>query len=128
MLAECGGLLYLSRTLDGHAMCGVLPAVGRMAGRLTLGYREARAVTRTPWMDAGERVRGHEFHLSTVELDDDAAPAWRLAARGIERDNGVVAGGVQAGYLHVHWAAHPCSRRALVRAAATPARPKAVPA
>lgn len=121
VLAECGGLLYLARELDGHAMCGVLPAVGRMAEWLTLGYREATALTPTPWMDAGERVRGHEFHLSAVEIDEGVAPAWRLAARGLERDNGVAMGGVQAGYLHVHWAAHPQLALRFVRAAARPA-------
>jgi len=118
VLAECGGLLYLARELDGRAMCGVLPAVGRMTGRLTLGYREATAVTPTPWMDAGERVRGHEFHFSAVELDEGAAAAWRLTVRGVERDNGVAIGGVQAGYLHVHWAAHPQLAGRFVRAAA----------
>ena len=121
VLAECGGLLYLARELDGHAMCGVLPAVGRMTARLTLGYREATALTSTPWMDAGDRVRGHEFHFSAVELDEGTPPAWRLAARGLGRDNGVAVGGVQAGYLHVHWAAHPQLALRFVRAAATPA-------
>jgi cobyrinic acid a,c-diamide synthase len=120
VLAECGGLLYLARSLDGHEMCGVLPAVGRMAGRMTLGYREATALTATPWMDAGEQVRGHEFHYSAVEVDAGAAPAWRLAARGIEREGGVAVGGVQAGYLHVHWAAHPELAARFVRAAEAP--------
>jgi cobyrinic acid a,c-diamide synthase len=120
VLAECGGLLYLARSLDGHEMCGVLPAVGRMAGRMTLGYREATALTATPWMDAGEQVRGHEFHYSAVEVDAGATPAWRLAARGIQREGGVTVGGVQAGYLHVHWAAHPELAARFVRAAAAP--------
>jgi len=123
VLGECGGLLYLARELDGHAMCGVLPAVGRMTGRLTLGYREATAVTPTPWMDAGERVRGHEFHFSAVQLDDDTPAAWRLTARGVERANGVAIGGVQAGYLHVHWAAHPQLAARFVWAAAAAAVP-----
>jgi cobyrinic acid a,c-diamide synthase len=118
VLAECGGLLYLCRELDGHAMCGVLPATGRMAGRLTLGYREATALTATPWLAAGEAVRGHEFHYSAVELDDGARPAWRLRARGVERDQGVVSGGVQASYLHVHWAAHRDVAARFARAAA----------
>jgi cobyrinic acid a,c-diamide synthase len=124
ILAECGGLLYLCRELDGHAMCGVLPARGRMAGRLTLGYREAVAATTTPWLEAGERVRGHEFHYSQVEPLDGARlhgeaqlvtgasarrpdPAWTLSARGTERPEGFVAGALHASYLHVHWAAHP---------------------
>ncbi len=109
MLAECGGLLYLCRDLDGHAMCGVIPASASMSGRLTLGYREAVAVTPTPWIEAGERVRGHEFHYSRIDDGAPAAwgPAWELSARGASRPEGFVAGGLQASYLHVHWAAHP---------------------
>jgi cobyrinic acid a,c-diamide synthase len=122
VLAECGGVLYLCADLDGHAMCDVLEARGRMAGRLTLGYREAVAATATPWLAAGERVRGHEFHYSTVEtVRPGAAPAWSLTALGTTRDEGLVAGGVQASYLHVHWAAHPDLARRFAQAAAAPA-------
>jgi cobyrinic acid a,c-diamide synthase len=116
ILAECGGLLFLCRELDGHEMCGVVPARARMAGRLTLGYRDATAATSTPWLDAGQRVRGHEFHYSQVH--PSGSPAWTLAARGCERPDGVVAGNVQAGYLHVHWAAHPDIAWRFARAAA----------
>jgi cobyrinic acid a,c-diamide synthase len=110
VLAECGGLLYLSRELDGHRMCGALPLRARMSDRLALGYREAVAATATPWLDAGERVRGHEFHYTHIESphsDGEAHPAWTLSARGSERAEGYVRGGIQASYLHVHWAAHP---------------------
>jgi cobyrinic acid a,c-diamide synthase len=119
LLAECGGLLYLCADLDGHAMCGVLPARGRMAGRLTLGYREATAATATPWLDQGARLRGHEFHYSAVEpIRAGASPAWSLTARGRTVNEGLVAGGVQASYLHTHWAAHPEIARGFARAAA----------
>src|SRR6185312_13160252 len=119
VLAECGGLLYLCADLDGHAMCGVLPARGRMAGRLSLGYREAVAATSTPWLQAGEPARGHEFHYSVVEpVGQDARPAWSLTARGATRDEGIVCGGVQASYLHVHWAAHPGPARRFAQAVA----------
>jgi cobyrinic acid a,c-diamide synthase len=117
VLAECGGLLYLCRDLDGHPMCGVLPASARMTDRLHLGYREAAAATATPWMDAGARVRGHEFHYSEVE-PASGAPAWILRARGREQAEGFVAGAVQASYLHVHWAASPELARRFVQAAA----------
>jgi cobyrinic acid a,c-diamide synthase len=108
VLAECGGLLFLCQELDGHEMCGVLPARARMAESLRLGYREATAATATPWLRAGERVRGHEFHYSKVDSPHgESGAAWMLAARGHERAEGFVAGAVQASYLHVHWAAHP---------------------
>jgi cobyrinic acid a,c-diamide synthase len=119
VLAECGGLLYLGAELDGRAMCGVLPLRSRMAGRLTLGYREATAITATPWLPPGQTVRGHEFHYSTVEpIGVAAPPAWRLSARGTSLEEGAVQGGVQASYLHVHWAAHRDIAHRFVRAAA----------
>ena len=106
VLAECGGLLYLLDALDEHPMCGVLPGHGRMARRLTLGYREAVTATATSWLRRGARVRGHEFHYSTVDAPAAPEPAWQLSARGATRSEGFVAGAVQASYLHVHWAAH----------------------
>ncbi|MHB2000122.1 MAG: cobyrinate a,c-diamide synthase [Solirubrobacteraceae bacterium] len=118
VLAECGGLLYLCGDLDGHEMCGVLPARARMGERLTLGYREAVAATPTPWLQAGERVRGHEFHYSQLLLPDrELPPAWTLSARGVERPEGCARGAVQASYLHVHWAAHPELASRFARAA-----------
>jgi cobyrinic acid a,c-diamide synthase len=119
LLAECGGLLFLAAELDGHPMCGALPLRGRMTSRLALGYREATARTATPWLDVGERVRGHEFHYSHVEpLDGGERAAWTLAARGSERPEGFVTGALQASYLHVHWAAHPRLATRFARAAA----------
>jgi len=112
VLAECGGLLYLCTELDGHEMCGALPARARMTDRLALGYREASAASATPWLDGGERVRGHEFHYTQVEplqagAEEELPAAWTMSARGSERAEGFARGGVQASYLHVHWAAHP---------------------
>ena len=118
VLAECGGLLYLCDELDGHEMCGAIPTRASMTRRLTLGYRDAVAVTAMPWIDAGERVRGHEFHYSQVHpLAGAARAAWTLAARGTQRPEGVVAGALQASYLHVHWAAHPQLALRFTRAA-----------
>jgi len=119
VLAECGGLLYLCADLDGHKMCGALPARATMTGRLTLGYREAVATAATPWLAEGEALRGHEFHYSRVEALEPGTPsAWRLTTRTFERTEGLVRGGVQAGYLHVHWAAHPRLAQAFAAAAA----------
>jgi cobyrinic acid a,c-diamide synthase len=116
VLAECGGLLYLCEELDGRPMCGVLPARGRMAGRLSIGYREAVAQGGSALWRGGEQVRGHEFHYSAVE--GDATAAWKLTARGRTRSEGFAAGAVHASYLHVHWAAFPQAARRLVEAAA----------
>ncbi|MDX2971824.1 cobyrinate a,c-diamide synthase [Kribbella solani] len=104
VIAECAGLLYLCRELDGHPMTGVLPATARMTSRLTLGYRTAVAATTTAFYDEGRRVRGHEFHRTTITPSTkELTPAWYLPA-GAE---GMTLPHVHASYLHVHWTATP---------------------
>lgn len=114
--AECAGLLYLARELDGRKMCGVLDATARMTERLTLGYREAVAVGDSCLAAAGTRVRGHEFHRTAVTPGAGPEPAWGLV-RPERRGEGFVAGvrgSVHASYLHVHWAAVPLLARRFV--------------
>ncbi|MGW5055404.1 cobyrinate a,c-diamide synthase [Actinokineospora sp. NPDC004072] len=96
--AECGGLLYLGKRLDGWEMCGVLPVAAEMSSRLVLGYRDAVAVAESCLYAVGERVTGHEFHRTrTVPGWGDRA-AWGWGG-GVE---GFVVGGVHASYLHTH--------------------------
>ncbi|MDX3240245.1 cobyrinate a,c-diamide synthase [Streptomyces sp. ME03-5709C] len=115
--AECAGLLYLGRELDGRPMCGVLDTTARMSDRLTLGYREAVAVADNALAAAGTRVRGHEFHRTVVEPAAGATPAWGVI-RPERRVEGFVRGGVHASYLHVHWAAEPSLARRFVASCA----------
>ncbi|WP_055554116.1 cobyrinate a,c-diamide synthase [Streptomyces sp. NBRC 110028] len=104
--AECAGLLYLARSLDGRPMCAVVDAEAHMSDRLTLGYREAVAISDTSLAAAGTRVRGHEFHRTTVEPGAGQTPAWGLV-HPRRRAEGFAPGAVHASYLHVHWAAVP---------------------
>jgi cobyrinic acid a,c-diamide synthase len=103
-VAECAGLLYLCRSLDGTPMVGSVPADAAMTPRLTLGYRTATSPADSVLTAAGEQVTGHEFHrtaITSVELD--AHPAWQLSA-GTE---GFATPTLHAAYLHTHWAGHP---------------------
>ncbi|MFJ9735584.1 cobyrinate a,c-diamide synthase [Streptomyces sp. NPDC101171] len=111
--AECAGLLYLCRELDGRPMCGVLDAGARMGERLTLGYRDAVAVGDSVLAAAGTRTRGHEFHRTVVEPGAGTAPAWGLTTP-VRRVEGFVQQGVHASYLHTHWAAAPGAARRFV--------------
>ncbi len=111
--AECAGLLYLCRELDGRPMCAVLDATARMTERLTLGYRDAVAVGDSVLAVAGTRMRGHEFHRTVVEPGAGAAPAWGLRTP-VRRVEGFVQQGVHASYLHTHWASEPGAARRFV--------------
>jgi cobyrinic acid a,c-diamide synthase len=114
VVAECAGLLYLARELDGLPMCGVLDATARMTPKLTLGYRDAVAAGSSVLTPAGAAVRGHEFHRTAVAPGNPAAPAWSFGGR----KEGFVQGGVHASYLHLHWAGYPGLARRVVAAAA----------
>ncbi|WP_214370145.1 cobyrinate a,c-diamide synthase [Pseudonocardia sp. H11422] len=117
---ECGGLLYLCSDLDGEPMCGVLPASATMTGRLTLGYRDAVALSESAPFAAGQRVAGHEFHHCAVTPRAGADPAWGW--RGGEPE-GFVTAAVHASFLHTHPAGAPDAvARFVARAGARVAR------
>jgi cobyrinic acid a,c-diamide synthase len=113
-LAECGGLLWLARSLDGHPMAGVVPADARMTGRLTLGYRMAEPQTATPVGVPGERLRGHEFHYSVTEPAGDALTLESRFGRGPAGFGGPH---LLASYLHLHFGADQRPAERLVAAA-----------
>jgi cobyrinic acid a,c-diamide synthase len=119
VVAECAGLLYLGRALDGVPMAEVVPMTAAMTKRLTLGYRRATALVDGPMVRAGEEVTGHEFHKTAVTYDSgSSAPAWSWDLHdGTPATEGWVSGNVHASYLHVHGAGHPEHAERLVAAA-----------
>jgi cobyrinic acid a,c-diamide synthase len=106
--AECGGLMYLGQgitDLEGrdHAMAGALPVRSVMQGaRLTLGYRTIRATQHTCLLEAGETVRGHEFHVSSLLDDPGTLPTAYDILEQPGRREGLVLRNVLASYIHIH--------------------------
>lgn len=99
ILAECGGMIYLTEEIDGKKMCGVLPLNATMKnGRLKLGYRKV--------VFEGFEICGHEFHYSDVaERGEVASCARQFNIRGVEVDTPVYRyRNVIAGYTHFYWA------------------------
>ena len=123
--AECAGLLYLARSLDGVPMAGVLDAEAVFGARLPLGYREAVALTDSSLWRAGERVAGHEFHRTRLTAaPPDGAWAWRTW-EGVGTRDGFVQNNVHASYLHTHPAGNPHAVGRFVRTAAAHAADRA---
>jgi cobyrinic acid a,c-diamide synthase len=130
--AECGGLLYLCRSLedlDGRTW----PLVGAVPGRATMherlqgmGYREARLAGDSLLGPAGVTVRGHEFHYSTCTFENERHPAYIHEGS----PEGYAAGDLFASYIHLHFAGCPALLehwlercRAFARASATSGPP-----
>ncbi len=113
--AECGGLIFLTegiQTLAGamYPMLGLLPGHAQMRPKVRLGYREITALQDTLLLQAGEVVRGHEFHYSDwhVELDSEKL-AYAVTPRHANTVMrvGYAENNLLASYVHIHFAAFP---------------------
>jgi cobyrinic acid a,c-diamide synthase len=97
--AECGGLLLLCESLDGHRLAGVIPAQAEMAGKLVLGYREVATTVASPLGPVGTNLRGHEFHYSRV---DPTGSALEIHSRFGHGHDGFATPDMLATYVHFH--------------------------
>ncbi len=117
VLAECGGFMVLTEALVdaggvGHNMAGLIPGTARMTPKLAgLGYRHATALRANLLAEAGETLRGHEFHYSIWDVADTSrSAAWHVRgtrAGGPETAIGHAERGLLASYLHIHLGQRP---------------------
>lgn len=111
--AECGGLMYLARSIrrngQSYAMVGALPFDVAMHDRpVGRGYVTLEATSEAPWpvcqTDGSRSLRGHEFHYSSLE---NLAPDTRFAFRVVRghgatgHHDGIVFRNVLASYSHL---------------------------
>ena len=98
-LAECGGMMMLSKILVDHsgeswAMSGALDIECQMQDKLaSLGYRE----------DEATGIKGHEYHHSKREDSHDLPKAFSLK-RG---DEGMLYKNLTASYIHWYFESNP---------------------
>jgi cobyrinic acid a,c-diamide synthase len=123
--AECGGLIYLGKsltTLDGesYTMTGLLPMEFEMTPRLVhFGYVEAEFIEDCLLGTRGTKVRGHSFHCSRLRAGSAMRTAYRLkySLSGREELEGYRFRNVLASYVHLHFRANPILAKSFVTAA-----------
>ncbi len=109
---ECGGLMYLTRSIRGYKgekmarkMAGLVDADTLMTSRLTLNYTAAEC---DGPVFGRARLHGHEFHYSLIEnVARDSRFAYSMKkGRGItgDKDGLIVNGSGLAAYMHLHFA------------------------
>jgi cobyrinic acid a,c-diamide synthase len=122
--AECGGLMYLARSIRGldgtsHAMVGLIPGEAVMADKLAaLGYVEVSTTRPSILGPSGTAYRGHQFRYSELVLEGPVERVCELERRrGGQRSlEGYALRNTLASYVHAHWASNPAIPRALVAA------------
>jgi cobyrinic acid a,c-diamide synthase len=106
ILAECGGLMYLSRYIRSdreYRMVGLFD-IGIVAkGRLTIGYTELEAVKDSFLAQSGVKIRGHEFHVSYAEYSNEGYVFRNVKGRGIANGfDGAMVNNTLALYTHTY--------------------------
>ncbi len=130
VFAECGGLMYLCRTMIDaeereHDMCGVIPAMTQMEPRRRrLGYVIAETAADGIFGPAGTALRGHEFHWSSLaDVQEEISPAFTIRhpsdPRTEPKSVGFRLNNVWASYIHLHFASNPDALQTLVNALKT---------
>lgn len=116
-VAECGGFLYLQKTLEDDAgtpwpMAGALPGAGIRTGRLQrFGYLTLTAETDSLLLRRGESVPAHEFHYWDC-TENGAGLAAQKAGRETAWRCGAVSPTLYAAFPHLHFGgALPLARR-----------------
>ncbi len=123
--AECGGLMYLTRSISGYRgerkarkMAGIVDADTVMTGRLTLNYTDAHC---TGSIFGNTRLRGHEFHYSSIEnIAEDSRFAYSMKkGKGItdNRDGFIIDDNSLAAYMHLHFINRKLSDRIVLSSA-----------
>jgi cobyrinic acid a,c-diamide synthase len=125
--AECGGLMYLGRSLHlaggRYPMVGVLPVSFEISPKPQgHGYTVLECQEPNPYYEPGTVLHGHEFRYSrAVGWEEGSLPlAFRVVrGHGFEgRRDGLLYKSVLAGYTHVHALGAPQWAVALVGRAA----------
>lgn len=109
--AECGGLMYLSKSINGHSMCNVFKYPSNMTKNVqALSYVISEAQNDNIILNKGDQFKGHEFHYSKIEIDGkNPKYAFKiLRGRGIDGSNdGLMENNTVASYVHTHVSACP---------------------
>ncbi|MEH7503191.1 cobyrinate a,c-diamide synthase [Neobacillus drentensis] len=112
-LAECGGFMYLTESLEttdekNYEMVCIIPGKVKMQTKLAaLGYREITADVGNFLLEGDLRARGHEFHYSTFHPRTEFQPAYQTKGMRGYKQEGYRNGNLIAGYTHFHFGSCP---------------------
>ena len=124
--AECGGLMYLGRSLtiksNTYSMVEALPMDFQLEKKPQgHGYTKLEVVENNPFYPVRITLKGHEFHYSRVidsDLDSNSLVfAMRRGTGILDGKDGVCYKNVLATYTHVHAIGTPEWAEALIRKA-----------
>ncbi|MFQ5475751.1 MAG: cobyrinate a,c-diamide synthase [Nitrosopumilus sp.] len=108
--AECGGLMYLTKSIVSHnkkyKMVGVFDAETKMTKKMRLNYTKGKISTKTIISETSHNFQGHEFHYSQLDsVSSDSKFAYDLEiGEGIKKQqDGMIQHNTLASYGHLYF-------------------------
>lgn len=106
---ECAGLMYLSQGIkidNGfYKMVGMIPKkVEKKTRPHGHGYMEVEVIEENPFLKKGKKIKGHEFHYSTL-MDHQGLNYALKVKRGYGIDgnfDGIIYKNMFSSYMHIH--------------------------
>ena len=95
---------------NSYPMVGIIKGKVVMQKKLAaLGYREIGGTEGNFLLGSGEAAKGHEFHYSTFQPDEDLvlSHAYYTTGRQGAKPEGYITANLVAGYTHVYFASNP---------------------
>lgn len=111
ILAECGGFMYLTKSIKNFdeetvEMASLIPGNSEMTKKLAaMGYRQAELINDCIIGKKGDILTGHEFHYSKYlpsETEENIPAVCYIEGN---RTDGYIEENLFASYLHFHFAA-----------------------
>jgi len=104
---ECGGLIYLSKSIDGRKMVNTYPYLSSMTQKVQgLSYVIAKSLEDNLISQKGDIFRGHEFHYTKIDIVNGKQANFAfdiLRGRGIANNkDGIILNNTLANFIHIH--------------------------
>jgi len=123
--AECGGMMYLARSLElgGEmtSLANIFPVELTMSKKPQgHGYMNVTIDKENPFFEKGVRIKGHEFHYSKISSYPNDLPTCMAVERGtgtFDGRDGMIYKNCLGTYIHIHASATPEWAEGLVKKA-----------
>ena len=107
--AECGGLIYLCKSITfkdrTYPLAGVFPIELKMHSKpVGHGYTKLKVDLPNPYFEVGTIIKGHEFHYSGVTKEPPlkSCMAVQVGVGVYNKRDGILHNRTLATYTHIH--------------------------
>jgi cobyrinic acid a,c-diamide synthase len=102
--SECGGFMYLNKTINELPMVGIFKGTSKMTKALQrFGYIEMQLREDCFLGKKGDKITAHEFHKSATQIEDEPIFSIGKTLGDAKWECGYLVKNTYGGYPHIHF-------------------------